>query len=371
VIKILTYQLLEYSNEIRQSLDDFHHSTKILFSYAWKYIRLKSLINKHILLDTEFVSVHDKSNVKYSYVSNSPKSFIDDFLEELTVFRSNAKLRELSSNFDAFKNHIKQCKAKNDVTDSVIDDLLEKVDTALNNYEIYLQTNHRMDAFVFSESIDDFYTTFYNAVAHYKRCCEMITPIDGQALDTTGIEELEIQLLDVEFTFEQFISRLKSISTIYQKFREVIYRDESCAELSIVKIESGSLLAKVNGDSKIFEVTKLFLTKCIELCFAKFTKEGHIIRNDQVISQILKLTEVSEKLKELGCNTDEEDEVIKTAFALAARETHRLASSAPRFKINGKEFSSGQSKQEFLEAKEAPLLTDGIVDAEKATATKE
>jgi len=362
---MLTYQLLEYSSEIVQALKEFSMSARMLFQYARWYTAHKSDISSFIIRESKHATTVVGGKSYNAYIGGNNQSLVSDFTENVNAFRKSVKLRELSKYLEVLENRIESYRTINEINDSIMDNLLTMAERTLDDYDTFLQSNNHSDAFAFSESANSFFIDFINALDYYESYHAMITPYEHHVTGVDNVKELEIQLLDVEFSFDDFIKNLNAINIMYNELKLVMQQNAPIPDLIVIKIESSSLLGKLLGADPIIEAIGLFLKRTINLIFDKFTKEGQIATNSQIRAQLRDDIELAEKLKACGYDISSTDETIQKTFAKITKETFRLASSSPKFKINGEELSYvNHKKQEYLNALQTLHITDRSEDTE-------
>lgn len=183
--------------------------------------------------------------------------------------------------------------------------------------------------------IKDFYinyTTLKNSVEFY-------TSLEYEDIESDNT--LSLELLDTEYSVEEFYKKLELLQSIYEAIGNYLYRNngDTYPKLEIVKIESGSLLSKVLGDENILQVIGILLKKTVDLVFSKYTKEGILVRNSDVMKAIKEDAEIAEYLKNRGYNVAEAEENITKSFTIATKGLLQLAGAAPKIRINDTELS--------------------------------
>ena len=174
-----------------------------------------------------------------------------------------------------------------------------------------------------------------------------------------GYSVIEIQLLKVELTFDEFTFCLERIRRIYSELSQVMHVEGSYTPLKVVKIESGSLHAILSGIGNVVETFGLLFEKIVYLCFEKFTRTGQIHTQREVQELVKGDLALRDELAKRGLDTESADEHIVKSFTIVTKETLRLAGTAPKFKINGKVLEYNEfENQKYLEANKLKLLTD-------------
>ena len=355
---MLSFQLLEYSQEVLQALKYFRKSASAveLFNYVMHYDAHRDAINRHILFEATLDYDH---NGAFSY-NGDGGALRSRYSDAIGKFRKNTGPFDLKNSFDAMKNRIIDCKSKYDISDAMVGYLFEKADAVIETYDRFLRTTDTADGYYFSESALNFFHFFTNTENHYNSYAKMISPPEQcDTTDLTTKKELEIQMLGVEYSYKDFIKLLNAVNIIYDELRLAMYDDAQADDLSIIKVESGSAGIILRGADRIIKVLVKYLDKTLDLLFSKFTKEGQILRLADVRTELRKDAELFDFLKDKGLDTPQAKENIERTFIRLTEETYRLATAAPRIKVNGKEHSIEQHKrQEYLKEIKTLHITD-------------
>jgi len=352
---MLSYQIREYYEFALNELEEFEKSIRMLLEYEVTYreISLNTL--------TKILALARKG------INGDSASYTVKDAELINVF--NSLNIELVSKFNImpafvgyadYKRKVMVYKSDNNIVDSDTDNLFEQIESLFESYQSYIQSqNDRAKAVVFMQQLITFRAYYYAVKTFYINAVDMFKSslVEDDSQENCAV--MEIQLLEVSFTFEEFVKHLSSIQKIYTELNQVMHTEGAVNSLEIVKIESGSLLARVLGDNNVLEAIGLLLTKTINLCFTKFTKGGQLQTNSEVRQQILDDLELRDELTKRGFDLSSSDEHITKAFNLVTKETLRLASATPRFKINGEVLACRDfDSQKYIEENKTKLLTD-------------
>lgn len=355
---MLTYQFVNYCHKASKILEEIENSLTGLFEFSINYDTHKSKIYKTILTNSKLST----SNTPGLYITSPPENgLISEFVSLINKFRESFSLRKNYDKYIKIKTSFNEFMLKNTINHSGIDNIFNILSDIFEKYDIYLANyNNTKNAMIFSEAISDFASTFYKAKEFYIHNMELLIPDYNETVnlsDETRI--LEIQLLDIDLSFEDFYGNLKSINLMYEEIKLAMYNDKKVSDLKIVKIESGSLLSMVLGDKNIIESIGLFLTKTINFIFSKFTKEGKIERHGKVREQLIEDIELVERIKGLGYDITETTPIIEKATVAIVKEAHKLALSSHKIRINGTDHEfTGNGKQEYLESVKTLYLAE-------------
>jgi len=137
-------------------------------------------------------------------------------------------------NINAIKSSLDNFMAKNNIFDSQIDALFDNLSNVFGEYDNYSRDSTDQERRInFSESISDFVLKFYEFKDSYTNNVNLLTSNHQEIFAET--DTLDIQLLDVDLSLEDFWSKLKSISIIYEQLKLAIYPDKTVPNLEIIK----------------------------------------------------------------------------------------------------------------------------------------
>ena len=252
-------------------------------------------------------------------------------------FKSSFNFFGTFRDYGKMKQNIINYKRENIIKADYIETFFGEIDKIFDLYQDYIQSDNEIEkAILFGQGVINFKGTFQTCKLTYKNFIELsYNNLDEFIEDKNKI--FEIQLLDIDYTLEQFTKKLKAINDMYCQIGNIIYNNKAnigYEELKIVKIESGSLLSKILGDKNILEAIGLLLNKTINLVFNKYTREGKIIRQNELAKSLRETVELGEELKKLGYDISSSEENIEQTFAMVTKELLDISSSSPKIKVN-------------------------------------
>ena len=358
---MLSYQIREYYEFALKELEKFEKHMEVLFEYEAKYNEISHKTLTLILADAQQSSSSQSSGHPIYHYSVSDGKLVDVFNKYNISLSSDFDLLTTFSEFATYKAEINKYKFENDIYTSEVDNLLKQINILFQSYQDYIRSqNDRAEAVKFMQNLIAFRNYFDATKNFYHQTINMLNSItDVEPGDDCSV--MEIQLLAVKFTFEEFTSYLNCIQKIYSELNRAIYlnEDRKASPLEIIKIESGSLLSKFLGDNNILEALGLLLTKTINLCFQKFTKSGQLQTLSDVRKQLFDDLDLRDRLLSLGLDVSSTDENILVAYERILHETLRLASSTSKFKINGEIIKCNDFNDlNYLEARKIKLIEE-------------
>jgi|GEM_PF-3105055 len=351
---MLSYQIREYYGFALKELDKLEKSIGILFEYETRYQNVSSNaitemfgIKENLETLEQKMKITDKNaRAKAAEINNclvslkitdSPcislvnafNSLNDDLVSKFNFYQA-------SGDFSIYKNNMRKYRKDNDITDVNSDYLIERIDPLFESYQNYIRSQRdREKAVLFMQQFFNFKECFEAVKNTYRDALNMygaeIEDIDEQ----DGCSVMELQLLKVELSFEEFVMCLSSMQKIYSELCHVVRIGGGAVPLRIVRIESGSLLAKVCGDKNVLEAAALLLEKTIAVCFGKFLRSGKPQTKSELKKKIQEDLNLGDELSKLGFNMSSTDDKTVKAFQIVLDEALRIASLAPKYKLNG------------------------------------
>jgi len=380
---MLSYQIREYYEYALSELKKLEKSISILFEYENRYQNVSSNaitemfdIKKNLETLEEKLKLPDKqgkwgNSVKSAEVNaclvslritDSPCiSLVNAFNKLNDDLISKFNFYQASGDFSIYKNNIKKYKEDNGIVDFNSDYLVERIDPLFESYQNYIRSQRsREKAVMFMQQFFNFKECFDAVKNTYRDALRMFgtgnndMELEGQ--DNCAV--MEVQLLKVELSFEEFVLCLSSLQKIYSELCHIVRYKNNTEPLKIVRIESGSLLTKVYGDKNALEATALLLEKTVMLCFTKFTRSGKSQTKSELKKKIQEDLNLGDELSKLGFNLTSTDDKVVKAFQVILDEALRLASAAPKYKINGKMLECHDyNSQNYLDVNRTKFIT--------------
>ncbi|TQK10167.1 hypothetical protein [Herbaspirillum sp. SJZ107] len=170
----------------------------------------------------------------------------------------------------------------------------------------------------FIEYLDLFY--------EYVEMTDAMLTSNEEAAEDAGTFEL---YMPATLTFEDFVSRLKSIKEIYDELCLLLNVSPSAHPLRIAKVESGSLWASLFGDSKVTALMNDFIRGGANYLKRNYTTEGKLAAIPGTVKTMDEVLGYTKKLKEAGVDvSDTEAELAKGALLIAKNMNNLLARQA-------------------------------------------
>lgn len=352
---MLSYQTREYYEYLNKRLAEFEINIGLIIEFGNKYKDITTDILKKIIStkNTTKDSFGTHYVVKDGGIQEQFKSIIRKFKSEFNFF-------DVFNEYAILKKDIQNYITNKNIIDDSIMKLFEEIDQFFKLYQSFMQSDNDMNlAIDFGQSVKEIstsYKTIINTYSEFEN--NMFNDIKKNSEKSTY--EISIQLLNVDYTLQQFADKLFLIQEIYEKVGTFIYKKEEYEKLQVKKIESGSLLSIILGDKNIIETIALLLNKSVNLVFNKFSYEGKIIRHKEFREELMADIELTNRMKELGYDVVASEKNNKEAMAILTKDLLNLSSSSPRIKVNDNEYSIKETQQKkFIETSNTFLLADG------------
>lgn len=160
------------------------------------------------------------------------------------------------------------------------------------------------------------------------------------------------------------VKRLSALQGLYSELCMLLNVSEAEYPLTIGKIETGSLWAKVFGESRVIGLMVDFVEAAAKYLYRTYTREGRITAIPAKVESLDRVIELSSKLKDLNINTDELDEELAKGAHAIARDLTSLLERQPSVTINGSKVSIGDEElARRLAEEEWPKLTGPVMSS--------
>lgn len=359
---MLSYQVLEYYKFVLNKLEEFESSIKLLLDWENEYntIVKETLIK---ILSTKSTSTDSYGNTHYIIKDGE---LIRKFTTLMKDFKASFDFFGAFSKYGKMKQDIMNYKNENIIKNDYIEKFFDEIDKIFALYQEFVQSDDKKEnAILFGQGAIKFKGIFDICKSTYENLVEL-SMNNLEKIEVENDKTLEIQLLNVEYTLEQFTKNLESINEIYCQIGNIIYKENNSTgyeKIKIIKVESGSLLSIILGDKNIIEAMGLLLNKTINLVFNKYTREGKIYRQNELARTLKETVELGEELKKIGYDISSSDENIEKTFAIVTKEMLSIASSSPKIKLDEKIYKmEDYNSTKFIESTRTLYLEEGKTD---------
>jgi len=276
-------------------------------------------------------------------ITNIP-SHINSTLNKVRGSFSEVKPRKFFSEIENLQSNILRVKENGLLDTSLVDELHSKLDNFSHAYESYIENYHTRTS---AKMVLEAHTLLSLINSMKKGLLFYQNNIESEVFQPDDKRELTI-ILPSTMTLAEFIIKLQSIESIYKELCDILNVSLIDYPVEIVKIESGSLFAKLIGNNKIIEL----IASCIEasalFMYRNYTKEGKLTSLSRKVEAIESVLNLSGNLKEQDINVEEMSEHIQKSSITIAKELDVLISGEPQVKLNKKTLSIGNELQKKL-----------------------
>lgn len=353
---MLSYEVREYYSFLNKEIKEFEPFIEIILEFSDKYKENTTECLKKILSTS---NTNITGSMTY-YGVNGGK-IIENFKNVIKNFKNTFNFFEVFSKYSILKNDINKYIENNNIEDESIIQFFLEVDNFFESYQSFMQSDNDIKlAIDFGQSVKEFERTYKTLKLSYKEIEKKLLDVSFETYEESNLKKIDIQLLGIEYSFEDFVSKLNIINNIYCEIGNVIYTNETFEKLRIIKIESGSLLSIILGDKNIIEALSTLLNKSVNMVFNKFTYEGKIYRHSEFRNELLADVEATKRLKELGYDTEEAQKNNNEALTLLTKDLLKLSKSSSKIKIDNNEYDmKDENKIKFLESYRILQLESG------------
>lgn len=124
--------------------------------------------------------------------------------------------------------------------------------------------------------------------------------------ETLSSSEATLSLwLPGQLTLQEFVGKLDALRIVYGELCMLFQVSEDTHPLRISKIESGSLWAKVIGESRVIGLMIELIQNAANWTYRNYTNEGRLGLMDRQVAAVEQLLGLKNKLEEAGIDTTE------------------------------------------------------------------
>jgi hypothetical protein len=182
------------------------------------------------------------------------------------------------------------------------------------------------------------------------------TKIERPLKSYENMRDLGIVLAS-DLEFADFAKKLLALNSIYTELCGLLNVSITEYPVQIAKIESGSLFAKLFGESNVIKLMTDLVVSGINFLYRNFTHEGKIVSIPRKVEAIESVLNLSKKLDEHGIDTSQMKEHINKSSVAIARDLNSLLAGEPVIEVNETQYSIGNLlEQEYIEQSKRLLI---------------
>lgn len=279
---------------------------------------------------------NETEKIKINYI-NRFKNFKKDF----NVLNFFGNLNEIKNNFQLY------CK-EYDYTDENIVSLLNDLYKVATLYQNIIQDESNANIIEFLEKADAVCVEYYST---RKGINCFINCLGNESFNPTYeyTKSLDFEILDCAFNVGEFGNILVLLDEAYNSLK-TLFKNEEVMNLEIIKIESGSLMSKIFGNDNIIDLLSLIIKTAAKEMYQKFTLNGKIQKQQDIMNMISNSADVINKLEELGINTAKSKSDLKDCLNITTNNIYKILSKSGKISIDD-EIISISNTDKLLEYK--------------------
>lgn len=315
---------------------------------------VRSIADKELAVMESVVKIAAFDGKQPSHIGN-----LQSELSNLRVAINALSTRQFFEGALALAGVVKQLLLTSPAADTVGTKLLRELNNLQDGYDAFTRDHNPskvmsliVQARIFLDKFDslDEYIAFLNGA---------IGVDDEPSVDSFTLD----LFMPAYLTFEEFIARLHSINVIYEELCQIFGISTTDHPLKIIKVESGSLWAKVFGQSKVVALMDDFLRGGANFIHRNYTNDGKIKGIPTSVKAMDELFAFREKLQAGGVDVSELDGQISKGALLIAKNMNCLFERQSSVVINGEEIPlSSTADKKLLEARHVPQLSNAFND---------
>lgn len=174
--------------------------------------------------------------------------------------------------------------------------------------------------------------------------------------DVPSSSEAQLALwLPAHLDLADFARRLLALQSIYSEMCMLLSVSEGDHPLRISKIESGSLWAKVFGESRVVGMMASFIEQSALWMYRTYTNEGKLASIPRKVETIDSLIGLTKRLKEAGLETSAMQSHIEKSAVSLSKDLQVLLDGQASVTVNEQTISIGSEITKIFLDRTAPL----------------
>lgn len=277
---------------------------------------------------------------------------------KLSSVISTINPRKFYFSLEKFQTNISNT-IKSEVNDyEILDGIAEAVEIFSDKFDAYLSSQNQKNAITLvieARKLISLLDGFHSALLFINGNLEQ----RQYNLQSGG--EISI-FLSSSINLRQFAEKLQAIDLIYKEICFLLNISVADEPLQIGKVESGSLWAKLFGNSRAISMTADFIEASASYVYRNFSKEGKLSGIPRKIETVDEILGLYKRLQVEGIDIKEMKESISKSAISIAKEVNVLLDGQAEIKVNENKYSVGDEVQkQLLQASTTlHLESDGI-----------
>lgn len=173
------------------------------------------------------------------------------------------------------------------------------------------------------------------AVLAFRDVLSAVSKSLSRGNETNETQQRLLMSFDAPATVAEVIERLSALRTAYDQICGLLQIDHSTSPLLITRIEAGSILADLRGDSKVIELMVDLIRTTGRLIHRKFFREGKLAVESDIREMLCGEIDLRNKLVAAGLNSDGHDELLQRFAKEHTESLLKIAYGSNLRTING------------------------------------
>lgn len=268
---------------------------------------------------------------------NDGAAHLHNHLARVHQATSSISQRQFFKALEHFQSALSQFQPAQSQNSDLIPDLRHEIERFSDLYDVFITNGSGVNALPVILAARDLNNKFLTLMGSL----QMVDEFVGNH-DIAGSAEAALAIwLPAHFDLGDFARRLLAVQGLYSELCMLLSVSESEHPLRVSKIESGSLWAKLFGESRVIGLLVSFVQATASWMYRNFTAEGKVSAIPLKIEAIDALLGLTSRLKEAGINTSEmEAHIEKSAFKIS-RDLTALLDGQASITVNDKTISAG------------------------------
>lgn len=315
-------------------------------------------------INTNFPKV-DKLLLDIAGGGNHATTAVNEIQRHLGALKAsiqNISIRDFYASLEEFEIDLKKAKESSLDDLDIIDGILHSLNQFSDKHENFVSSYDRKSAsslIIEASKLSSMLDGFKTALLLFEH------NLEEQHFETIEGNEYFSLYLPSHITFHQFTLKLTALDKLYEELCSVMNVSTVDHPLTINKIESGSLWAKIFGHSKVIQLMDDFLRATANYMYQNFTKEGKLKAIPKKVSAIEDILHLTEKLEEAGIDSSQAKEEIEKATIAVSKQLNILMDGQSEITLNEKTLSIGNEIQKSLLHLDEPLQIEHTDSTEK------
>jgi len=322
---MLSSQAREFYKFIIEQLQGFKGDMDNLFQFT------EAMKKQQDDLLSKILNEQNKHNARQGQM-HAVDSYISAYNREIANFKNNFDMMDFPLAYTALTSTIQNYIMAESINAPEINAFIASFDTLKNKVQFFLKNDSDVNARIDFHTISsDICNNFHKIIDSYSWFIENLEE-QPHCFDDTKDMLLDIKLLGVEFSVNEFAEKIQAIDKIYEHISAIIPANDNVEiqPMKIVKIESGSLEFAVIGSQVIAGLIVVIISGIAKEMVNKFKNNKEPLSTKDVESI------VKEELEKSGIKADNDN---REHIGIIQKKAIEITSKFGTLKINDEVYS--------------------------------